>query len=208
MDRQGSLELQHQAVRDHPDAVLVTVDGSIDPKTVNQFKAKLQALTSRRLRCLVLECAKLTYINSSGLAYLLNVVGSLKEIGGTVAMVAVKSDIVLIFDMMGITGLFQFYPSTDDLLREMDEELQRESHDVGPALPLQEEVPEDPPPAPERTDPAPSTRRLRATERRTRPIPVVPAPSRNPIVRFFRGLFGLDDPPTARRVRVRRRRRS
>lgn len=200
MEQRGCV-LQHQPVREHPDAVLITIEGSINPKTVNHFKAELEALASRGARRFILQCAKLTYINSSGLAYLLNLVGGLKERGGTVAMVGVINDILIIFDMMGITGLFEFYPSTGEILQEMDAKLARELEDVGPALPLDEPEPApSPPPAPS------STRRLRAL-RPQRPVPVAPPPPANPIVRFFRALFGLGDSGASGTRRYRRQHR-
>jgi anti-sigma B factor antagonist len=205
MKQQGFVQLSHQPVREHSDAVLVTIDGSVDPKTVNQFKSELQAIVSRGAKRLIFDCAKLTYINSSGLAYLLNLVGSLKEVGGMIAMVGAINDIVIIFDMMGITGLFQFYPSTDEVLQEMDEKLARELVDVGPPLPLDESVPE---PSPATSTPTPaSTRRLRAVPARKPVVSVLPPPPTNLIVRFFRALFGLDDPPPSGTTRRRRKRR-
>src|SRR5258706_759517 len=133
MDRPGFV-LQHQPIRDHPDATLVTIDGSIDPKTATRFKDELQALALAGTTRFFLDCARLTYINSSGLAYLLNLTGILKPKGGMIALTAVDSKILIIFNMMGITKLFRFYPSFADALRELAETLARELRDVGPAL--------------------------------------------------------------------------
>jgi len=207
MDPSG-IVLKHQPIRDHPDAALVTVEGSIDPKTVNRFKDQFQALLSTGIKRFFLDCARLTYVNSSGLAYLLNLVGTVKPKGGAVALAAVDSKIMVIFKMMGITELFQFFPSAKDALRDLDEKLARELADVGPALKL-EEHPKPvaaPTPRPERP---PSTSRIgRRTERITKAFrPATPPPSDNPIAQFFRWLFGGGESGPARSSRFRKTRR-
>jgi anti-anti-sigma factor len=190
MDR-PVLVLTHEAIRDHPDARRVAIDGSIDPKTNTQFKAGMDAVLATNAKRVLVDCAKLTYINSSGLAYLLNVVGILKPKGGSVALAGMDSKIQVIFKMMEITALFQFYPTYRDALQELDEKLAAELRDVGPALKLEE--PPKPPPAPT-PKPVPKTSRKAEPIPRTTRIPVPPPPPPNPFVQFFRWLFGGDEP--------------
>jgi len=209
MDRPGILELRCQAIRDHPDAVHVTIDGSIDPKTQTRFRDEIQVYLTKGTKRFLLDCTRLTYINSSGLAFLLNLVGTVKPKGGTVALAGVDPKIQVIFKMMEITQLFQFYPTFADALKELDEKLARELADVGPALKLEDPPkpkPASAPPPPPKTSrmipvgkPRPVTDRI---PKASRPIPRPPPPM-NPIVRFFRALFGIEDAPTF----FRRRRR-
>jgi len=198
MEKPGII-LGERSLPDHPDAVVVTVEGSISPKTVNGFKDALQALAGRGIKRFLLDCALLTYVNSSGLAYLLNLVGSVKPQGGMVGLAAVDSKILVIFNMMGISGLFKFYPSIRDAQRDLDETLARQLRDVGPALKL-EDVPKPvAPPAP------PATRTLSAVKPTPRRGIRYPAPSGNPIVRFFKSLFGIEEVRSTTRVRRTRR---
>jgi len=198
--------LRHGPIPEHPDAVLVTIQGSVDPKTVNRFKADLEALVKAGSKRFVLDCKALTYVNSSGLAYLLNLVGSLPPKEGLVALASVDSKIMVIFNMMGITQLFRFYPSAGDAVREMDVKLARQLKDVGPALPLEDvPLPTTTPPPRSSNSSSSSSQRLQRTTRRIRRV-VSPPPSGNPIARFFRALFGMEpDRPTSG-TRVRRRR--
>ena len=202
----SGLTLHQETIRDHPDAILVKVDGSIDPKTVTRFKDELQAIAAKGVKRFVLDCKGLTYVNSSGLAYLLNLVGSVKPKGGGIAMGAVDSKIMVIFNMMGITQLFTFFPSAEAAVKDMDDKLAKELRDVGPALRLDE--PPKPAPAPMPT-PRPQkvstssivgsrTERIRQGGS-TRPVMLVQ--QENAFVRFFRALFGLDERPTAFRRR-------
>lgn len=200
--QQGILVLRPQPVRDHPDAALVTLEGSIDPKTVNQFKDAMENLAAAGTKRFLVDCARLTYVNSSGLAYLLNLAGNVKAKGGMVALAAVDSKILVIFNMMGITSLFQFYPTFKDAVRELDAKLAAELADVGPALKL-EEPPKPPPPRPA----PPPARTKPRTERMPMAVrPRIAAPPVNPIVQFFRSLFGIEEPRTRGITRIRRKR--
>lgn len=185
------LGLKNEPIPEHPDAVLVTVEGSVDPKTVNQFKDGLDALAKAGRKRFVLDCARLTYINSSGLAFLLNLVGGVTSQGGMVAMTAVDSKILVIFNMMGITDLFRFHPAPADAVREMDQQLARELRDVGPAIDLEEEPPPPPPSSASSSSSKSLPRRERTTRRIRRPSP---PPQANGFVRFLRGLFGMQEP--------------
>jgi anti-sigma B factor antagonist len=190
MDKPGVIALAQQPIRDHPDAILVTIEGSIDPKTMNQFRDPLQALLAGGKKKFFLDCTRLTYINSSGLAYLLNVVGTVKPKGGSVVLAAVDPKILVIFKMMGITELFQFFPSFKEALRDLDVKLAQELSDVGPALKL-EDPPRPAPPTPRPATTAPARKPGSRTDRITKSYrPPAPAPSGNPISQFFRWLFG------------------
>jgi anti-anti-sigma factor len=205
MEKAGVLLLKHQPLRDHPDAALVYVDGSIDPKTQNQFKGEIDKILGGGVNRLFLDCAKLTYINSSGLAYILNVVGALKPKGGMVGLAAMDSKIMVIFNMMGITELFKFYPTSIAAVRELDEKLAKELADVGPALKLDD--PPKPPPTPKPAS-APLVRKSGSrTDRITKPIRTIPPPPppRNPIVQFFCDLFGIETTSTSSWIRRKRR---
>jgi anti-sigma B factor antagonist len=202
----SGLKLYQETIRDHPDALLVKVDGSIDPKTVTGFKNELQAVAAKGVKRFILDCAGLTYVNSSGLAYLLNLVGSVKPKGGGIAMGAVDSKIMVIFNMMGITQLFTFYPSAAAAVKDMDDKLAKELRDVGPALRLEEPPKPIAQPTPKPSKMSTSSIVGSRTERirqggSTRPVMLVQ--QENAFVRFFRALFGLED---SRPAAFRRRR--
>jgi anti-sigma B factor antagonist len=187
MEKAGVLSLQVEPIRDHPDAIKVVLDGSIDPKTVTRFRDDMMALHAKGAKRFLVDCSRLTYINSSGLASILNLAGTVKPKGGAVALAALDSKILVIFKMMGIIELFQFFPSYKDALRHLDEKLAAELRDVGPALQLEE------PPPPVAT-PRPAMRAAPRVETSKRPMRAIPPPPPvNPIVQFFRSLFGLDE---------------
>ncbi|HXX94805.1 MAG TPA: STAS domain-containing protein, partial [Planctomycetota bacterium] len=73
-----------------PGGALVRVNGPIDVKTVSAFKAEMDSLSGRRIRSFVLEMGEVRYINSTGLAYLINLAESLQEGGRIVALANVQ----------------------------------------------------------------------------------------------------------------------
>src|SRR5438552_4254107 len=107
MERPG-IVLRHQSIQDHPDTTLVSVEGSIDPKTIGSLKEELQRLVEDGTRRFILDCERLTYVNSSGLAYLVNLASDIEPEGGTVGLAAVDPKIHVIFKMMGLLDLFKF----------------------------------------------------------------------------------------------------
>jgi anti-anti-sigma factor len=190
-DKPGILTIRQEPIRDHPDAILVVLEGSIDPKTNVQFRDALAALVTAGKKKFYLECTDLTYVNSSGLAYMLNVVGTVKPKGGTVVLAGMDAKIQVIFKMMGITELFQFFPTFKEALRDLDAKLAQELSDVGPALKLVEDAPKPVVAPTPRPAPMPVRKSSPQTDRMTRKIrPATPPPSGNPFVQFFRWLFG------------------
>lgn len=187
MEKAGVLTLQVEPIRDHPDACKIVLDGSIDPKTVTRFRDDMMALHAKGTKRFLVDCTRLTYVNSSGLASMLNLAGTVKPKGGAVALAALDSKILVIFKMMGIVELFQFFPSYKDALRDLDEKLAAELRDVGPALKLEE------PPKPVAAPKAAVKTTTPRVETSRRPMRAIPAPPVNPIVQFFRSLFGLDE---------------
>jgi hypothetical protein len=131
---------------------------------------------------------------------MLNLAGTVKPKGGAVALAALDSKILVIFKMMGIIELFQFFPTYKDALRDLDAKLAAELADVGPALKLEE-------PPPLVAAPRAAVKTASRVETSRRPMPRIAPPPVNPIVQFFRSLFGLDEVSPAFFRRSSRKRR-
>jgi anti-anti-sigma factor len=160
------MTVSHQPIQDHPDTALVAVAGSIDPATIGRLKTELQALVEDGTRRFIIDCEHLSYINSGGLAYLINLVGEIEPEGGSIALAAVQPKVHIVLKMMGLLDVFKFYPSFADALNELrSEEEPSAEPDVAPP----DEAKPDPEPV---IAAAPS------------------APRGNLILQFLRRLFG------------------
>jgi anti-anti-sigma factor len=186
---QGILSVLSEPVPDHPDTVRVVLEGSIDPKTNNKFRDDMKALLDKGTKQFLIDCAKLTYVNSSGLAYMLNVAGGVKPKGGIVVLAALDPKILVIFKMMGILHLFEFQPSYAEALKELDQKVARQLADVGPALQLGDEPPKPAAPA----TPAPRVVTPRPAPPTVTPRPAPPAATPRPMP----ALTPRPAPPTA-----------
>jgi anti-sigma B factor antagonist len=102
-----------------PGGVLIRVNGPIDAKSVAAFKAEMDSLSGRRIRSFVLEMGEVRYINSTGLAYLINLAESLQEGGRVVVLVNVQAKVKVILETMGLVGFLRIYPSPEKAVREL-----------------------------------------------------------------------------------------
>ena len=102
-----------------PGGVLIRVNGPIDLKSVTAFKAEMDSLSGRRIRYFVLEMGEVRYINSTGLAYLINLAEGLQEGGRIVALVNVQPKVKVILETMGLVGFLRIFPSPKAAAREL-----------------------------------------------------------------------------------------
>src|SRR5205814_1184152 len=82
------------------DAAEVILHGPLDAKGVLPFKTQVQSLTDRGVRHFVLHMEEVKYINSTGIAYLINLSESFEEGRGSVALVGMQPKVKIILDTM------------------------------------------------------------------------------------------------------------
>jgi anti-sigma B factor antagonist len=102
-----------------PGGAILSLSGPIDAKSVGTFKKQVDAVRSRRIRYLVLEMGNVRYVNSTALAYLINVAEAMRESRGDVALVNVQPKVKLIFETMGLMDFVKFYPSRAAAARDL-----------------------------------------------------------------------------------------
>jgi len=118
------------------DGVLVSFNGPIDARNINGFEVQMDALRKRHYRRFLLQMGDVRYINSGGLAYLINMVEATQAAGGGLVLFNVQPKVKVILDTMGLTTLLRVYPSKAAAVRD----LKASAESTRP--------PADPPPAP------------------------------------------------------------
>jgi len=83
-------------------------DGRLDTVASEQTKQDLQPLKDCKGRDIILDCAKLEYISSSGLRLFLAVLKDAKPQGSHVYISHVSDHIREVFTMTGFVSLFEF----------------------------------------------------------------------------------------------------
>jgi len=160
------------------DALLVVVKGPLDAKNVPGFKATLEKQVAQGVRGLVLDLEGVKYVNSTGLAYLINLSELIGERRGILCLAGVQPKVKIILDTMGVAGFFRICASVGDAVK-----------DLGKGA-------RPPKPAAPPAAPRPEVRaRKAAVERepvRMSPPSETPPPSPvgSPLRRFFRRLLG------------------
>jgi anti-anti-sigma factor len=91
---------------------VITTTGSVDSATVKQFVDTLMELVEDAGKT-VLELSALTYINSSGMAALIQHADAIRAGGGALVLAGMPDPIMSMFDTMGILPTFTLADDTD-----------------------------------------------------------------------------------------------
>lgn len=85
--------------------------GSIDASTVPQFEEQIEKFLTDGNKYLVLDCAEIVYINSTGMGLIIKCVDKFRNGGGDLKLAAVPAKVVTLFKMLGLESLVELYPS-------------------------------------------------------------------------------------------------
>ena len=99
-----------------PGVAVVALEGSIDPRNLFVLEKALGSASGQGFRSLVLDLAQIRYINSAGLAYLVNLSDLLAARGGSLELANAQPKVKIVFEMMGLTEFFTLYKTTDAAL--------------------------------------------------------------------------------------------
>ena len=95
---------------------IVPLQGEIDLNVSPQLATKFTEMVQTRPPRVVVDLTDVTYIDSSGLAVLINGMQQVKEYGGKFALVGVQQDVRLILETARLDQLFATYPHIDAAL--------------------------------------------------------------------------------------------
>ena len=90
------------------DKYLVALEGELDTAAAAEVEQKLQPLYNTGGLDVVIDCAGLEYIASSGLRILISILKSAKAGGSKVVLKNLNEDILSVFKLTGFINLFEF----------------------------------------------------------------------------------------------------
>lgn len=105
-----------RSVKGFPEMAVVVLQGAIDPKNVTRLSGTLMAASGKGFRTLVLDLGEIRYINSAGLAYLVNLSDFLADRDGGLLLANPQPKVKVVFELMGITEFFKLHKSVDAAL--------------------------------------------------------------------------------------------
>ena len=93
---------------------LLRVEGSVDPSTFKQFEAFFRWLNKQKILYVVIDMARMTYINSGGLSLLVKAKTERIKYKGDVVLVRPQTPILNIMKILGLMKVFRICSSVEE----------------------------------------------------------------------------------------------
>jgi anti-anti-sigma factor len=95
---------------------IVALDGEIDLHVSPRIAATLTAAVKQKPRNLIVDLGKVSYIDSSGLATLIEAMQTVEKYGGKFALVSLQETVKPIFEIARLDQVFRIFPDVDSAL--------------------------------------------------------------------------------------------
>lgn len=93
-----------------PQTGILALEGEIDLYRSPQVKETLEPLISKKMQRILLDFSAVTYIDSSGLAAMIETLQRIQSYGGKFAMFGLRQGVRAIFDIARLDQIFSIYP--------------------------------------------------------------------------------------------------
>jgi anti-sigma B factor antagonist len=100
--------------KDRPN--VLTFKGEIDLHVSPVITASLQSTVKKKPKTLVVDLSQVNYIDSSGLAVLIEAMQNVEEYGGKFALAGLQETVRTIFEIARLDQVFQIFPDVDTAL--------------------------------------------------------------------------------------------
>lgn len=102
--------------RDEGNRTVVVVSGEIDVYTAPMLREKLVSLIAKERYHLVVDMAKVSFLDSTGLGVFVGCMKRLRTHDGSLRLVCLESRIVKVFTITGLTQVFPIYDTLAEAL--------------------------------------------------------------------------------------------
>lgn len=102
------------AASNHPN--VLPLDGEIDLHVSPRIALSLSQLVTKKPAKLVVDMSRVTYIDSSGLAVLIEAMQSMEEYGGIFAIAGLQETVRSIFEIARLDQVFRIFPDVNSAL--------------------------------------------------------------------------------------------
>jgi anti-sigma B factor antagonist len=101
---------------DHSGAALFIVQGQVDMHTSPTLRGHLRKALEGRARSVVVDLSGVAFIDSSGLATLIETLQTVSKYGGRLQLVGLSPAVTNLFRLSNLTSIFDIKASRDDAL--------------------------------------------------------------------------------------------
>jgi anti-sigma B factor antagonist len=105
-----------QPMPKNPRPNLLQLEGEIDLHISPEVTESLRSMIEKKPKLLVVDLEKVTYLDSSGLAALIEAMQSVQEYGGKFALAGVHENVHHIFEIARLDQVFLIFPDVDSAL--------------------------------------------------------------------------------------------
>ena len=96
---------------------VISIIGDVDLHTMPKAKDIVNKMIARDIYNIVLNLEKMSYIDSSGLGFLISTLKRLKDKGGTLRLVNLNSYIRGIFNLINLGMIIEVFDSLEDAVK-------------------------------------------------------------------------------------------
>jgi anti-sigma B factor antagonist len=115
--KKSSLSIQYRGSRIMAaQPKIVPLEGEIDLHVSPRITSTLNAAVKAKPRNLVIDMENVSYIDSSGLAVLIEAMQKVEKYGGKFALAGLQENVKPIFEIARLDQVFQIYPDVDSAL--------------------------------------------------------------------------------------------
>lgn len=100
--------------KDRPN--VLSLEGEIDLHVSPEVAEELRAIVAKKPKVLVVDLGKVTYMDSSGLAVLIEAMQKVQEYGGQFALAKMQEGVQHIFEIARLDQVFRIFPDVDSAL--------------------------------------------------------------------------------------------
>jgi anti-sigma B factor antagonist len=93
------------------DAIVLTVQGSVDITSSPELRGELKAALDRRIPRIVVDMGEVTFVDSSGLATLIEALQRTQVYEGRVVLCNLSQAVLGVFELANLDHIFQIRPS-------------------------------------------------------------------------------------------------
>lgn len=96
-----------------PDRTVLEVGGEVDVYTAPKLRERLAELVDGGARHLIVDLAKVDFLDSTGLGVLVGAMKRLKTVGGQLTLVCAREPLLKIFRITALDQVFTIVPTVD-----------------------------------------------------------------------------------------------
>jgi anti-sigma B factor antagonist len=101
-------------LKEHPD--VLPLEGEIDLHVSPEVAESLRKMAAKKPKRVIVDLTQVTYLDSSGLAVLIEGMQNIQEYGGKFAVAGVQESVKHIFDIARLDQVFQIFLTVDEAL--------------------------------------------------------------------------------------------